>query len=169
MSIIKYCVVVAALCCTAVPSAAARSAAVFEFELIDTSLEGERGGARADEQARLKRLGEDLRKRLSDSGQYTIVDIGPVAEAARGQNLQSCGGCDLRLAEKVGAELAITGIVQKVSNLILNLTVLVREVRDGKTIAAATVDFRGNNDESWERGLSYLVRNRLLDTPGAAK
>jgi hypothetical protein len=25
-----------------------------------------------------------------------------------------------------------------------------------------SVDIRGNTDESWSRGISYLVRNRLL-------
>jgi hypothetical protein len=28
-------------------------------------------------------------------------------------------------------------------------------------VAAGSVDIRGNTDESWSRGLSYLLRNRL--------
>jgi hypothetical protein len=36
--------------------------AVFDFELLDTSLQGEVGGPRADEQARLMRTGDQPRR-----------------------------------------------------------------------------------------------------------
>jgi hypothetical protein len=42
----------------------AQRVAVFDFELIDTSLQGEVNGSRADEQDRLTRLGDQLRQRL---------------------------------------------------------------------------------------------------------
>ena len=46
----------------------AQTVAVFDFELIDTSLEGEIRGARSDEQARLGQLSLQLRERLKDFG-----------------------------------------------------------------------------------------------------
>jgi len=52
--------------------------------------------------------------------------------------------------------------VQKVSNLILNMNVYVREADSGRLAAAASADFRGNTDESWSRALDWLARNRLL-------
>ena len=135
--------------------------AVFDFELIDTSLEGAVNGPRADEQARLARLGEALRDRLAVSGRYVPVNISPVAEEARRSNLQACGGCDAKLAARVGAELAVTGTVQKISNLILNMNIYVRDA-DGRLLRQMSADFRGNTDESWSRTMSYLIRNRLL-------
>jgi hypothetical protein len=138
---------------------AAQSVAAFDFELIDTSLEGEIKGSRPDEQARLVRLSDQLRQRLRESGRFTLVDIAPVAAEARASNLQACGGCDTRLAQRVGAELAVTGTV---SNLILNMTIHMREVSSGRTVAAVSADMRGNTDESWTRALDWLVRNRLL-------
>jgi hypothetical protein len=143
----------------------AQTIAAFDFELIDTSLEGEAKGPRPDEQARLARLSDDLRRRLAESGRFTLVDITPVASEARASNLQSCGGCDVRLAQRVGAELAITGTVQKVSNLILNMNIYVRDASSGATVAAMSADMRGNTDESWSRALDWLLRNRLL-APG---
>jgi len=139
-----------------------RSVAVFDFELIDTSLEGAMNGARSDEQARLESTSARLRQRLVESGRFSLVDIAPVAAEARASNLQACGGCDVRLAQRVGAELAVTGTVQKVSNLILNMNVYVREADSGRLAAAASADFRGNTDESWSRALDWLARNRLL-------
>ena len=148
------------------PSAAASAvpkAAVFDFEFIDSSLEGEKNGPRPDEQDRLAKIGDQLRKGLADSGKFQIVDIAPVEAEAHHSNLQACGGCDARLAEQLGADLAITGTVQKVSNLILNVNVYVRDAHSDKSLAAMSVDMRGNTDESWSRAMSYLLRNRLLE------
>jgi hypothetical protein len=137
-------------------------AAVFDFELLDTSLQGEMDGARSDEQQRLIRTGEQIRKGLADSGKFTILDIAPVNDAAHAANLQACGGCDVDLAQKLGADLAITGVVQKVSNLILSLNIYLRDTRSGRLVTSMSADFRGNTDESWQRTASYLLRNRLL-------
>jgi Protein of unknown function (DUF2380) len=142
----------------------AQTVAVFDFELIDTSLEGAMG-SRADEQVRLGHLGDQLRQRLAESGRFSLVDITPIASEARQSNLQACGGCDTSLAKRVGAELAITGTVQKVSNLILNMNIYVRDVSSGGTVATMSADMRGNTDESWSRTLDWLIRNRLL-APG---
>jgi len=101
----------------------AQSVAVFDFELIDTSLEGAIRGVRPDEQERLARLSDQLRQRLRASGRFSLVGITPIASEAQASNLQACGGCDIQLARRIGAELAITGTVQKVSNLILNMNI----------------------------------------------
>jgi hypothetical protein len=103
-----------------------------------------------------------LRKALADSGKFQVVDIAPVSDAARHSNLQACGGCDIKLAGQVGADLEITGVVQKVSNLILNVNVYLRDVHTGNLVTAGSVDMRGNTDESWSRAMSYIIRNRLL-------
>jgi len=136
--------------------------AVFDFELVDTSLQGEVNGPRADEQERLMRVGDLLRKELAESGKFQLLDVTPVNAAAHGSNLQACGGCDVQYAKQLGADLEITGVVQKVSNLILNINIYLRDVHTGQPVAAMSADMRGNTDESWTRALNYLVRNRLL-------
>lgn len=148
-------------------NAASPKLAVFDFELFDTSLQGEMDGPRTDEEARLRQVSDQLRKGLADSGKYTIVDIAPVTAAAHRENLQACGGCDVKLAEQIAADVAITGLVQKVSNLILNMNVYVRDVHTGKLITSMSADFRGNTDESWARAMSFLLRNRLLSADSA--
>jgi Protein of unknown function (DUF2380) len=136
--------------------------AVFDFELIDTSLQGEVQGPRRDEQERLVQAGEQLRAALRDSGRFRVLDIASVNDAAHHSNLQACGGCDVKLAGDIGADLAITGTVQKVSNLILNMNIYLRDVHTGQPVAAMTADMRGNTDESWTRTMAWLIRNRLL-------
>jgi hypothetical protein len=142
--------------------AAPRSVAIFDFEFIDTSLEGAVNGPRADEQDRLRRLDEQLRTRLKQSEQFQIIDTAPVATKAHASNLQACGGCDADLANSLGADWAITGTVQKVSNLILNVNLYVRDAKTHKLIANMSADMRGNANESWSRTLDWLLRNRLL-------
>ena len=149
--------------------AAPTRVAVFEFELIDTSLEGAVNGPRADEQRRLSGLAEELRKRLAASGRYAPVDLSPVAEEARASNLQACGGCDVSLARRAGAELAVTGTVQKISNLILSMNIYIRDAADGHLVRQMSADFRGNTDESWSRALDWLLRNRLLAAGSGAQ
>jgi Protein of unknown function (DUF2380) len=136
--------------------------AVFDFELLDTSLQGEVSGPRKDEQERLMRAGDQLRKELAESGKFQLLDIAPVNAAAHGSNLQACGGCDVRFGEQLGADLVLIGVVQKVSNLILIMNIYIRDVHTGHLVAAVNADMRGNTDESWSRVTSYLVRNRLL-------
>lgn len=136
--------------------------AVFDFELLDTSLQGEVDGPRPDEQRRLMNVSEQLRKGLAEAGEFVLVDIAPVNAAAHASNLQACGGCDVQYAQQLGADLAITGLVQKVSALILSMNIYLRDAHTGKLITAMSADFRSNTDESWSRTMSYLLRNRLL-------
>ena len=140
-----------------------RTVAVFDFELIDTSLQGEVEGVRPEETRRLVLISDALRAALAASDRYELVDTAPAAQAiAEAGYLYGCNGCEAAIADSLGADLAVAGTVQKVSNLILNINVYMREARRPNRVTAYSVDIRGNTDESWSRGLSYLVRNRLL-------
>jgi hypothetical protein len=136
--------------------------AIFDFELLDTSLEGEMRGPQTDEHDRLILISDLVRSKMAESGKFQLLDISPVKAAAEGSNLQACGGCDVQFAQRLGADLVITGVMKKISTLILNLTIFVRDVHTGQLITGMNADFRGNTDESWTRATSYLVRNRLL-------
>jgi hypothetical protein len=136
--------------------------AVFDFEIIRSNVIA---GVREDREAEVRRLamiGERLRKQLAATGRFDLVDIAPVAARAAASNLQSCGGCPDDFARELGARFAVTGTVQKVSELILNINVYVRDAATMQPLAAVSVDIRGNTDESWRRGIDYLCKNVLL-------
>jgi hypothetical protein len=147
-----------------VANAAPLRLAVFNFELIDTSLQGQMHGTKPEELQRLVKISEALRLDLGKNGRYEVLNLGPVAAKAANANLQACGGCDVSFARDIGADVAITGTVQKISELILNLNLYLRDANSGKAIASMSADIRGNTDESWLRGLNYLIRNRLPAT-----
>lgn len=136
-------------------------AALFPVEFVDSSPEAPTQA----EQARVKALGVQLRDLLAKSGRYSFVDIAPVAAEASSRELWNCNGCETELTKKVGAQVSVVAWVQKVSDLILNINAVIRDADTGKKIAAGSVDIRGNTDETWSRGLRYLVQNRLLSPP----
>ncbi len=110
---------------------------------------------------------DQLRDALAASDKYQLVDAAPAAAAIEtaGQ-LWSCNGCELGIARKLDADLALVGWVQKVSNLILNLNVVVRDVVTRAPVLAGSVDIRGDTDDSWRHGMRYLIRHRLLPNGG---
>jgi hypothetical protein len=152
-----------ALAASVVMGAEPTRLAVFDFELIDTSLQGEIEGIDPADQARLRMIEAELRARLAESDRFELVDTAPVADQIDAAGvLWSCNGCELGIAERLGADLALVGWVQKVSNLILNLNVVIRDTSTREQVFATSVDIRGNTDEGWRHGIRYLLENRLL-------
>jgi hypothetical protein len=137
--------------------AAPEKAAVFDFQFSNLSPVP---SDRADT-ARLNRVSA-LRDLLQTKGLFTVVSVDPVRdEVAKSADLRRCNGCADELARKLGADVAITGEVQKVSNLILNLNVYVKPLGGSAPEKAYSVDLRGDTDESFDRGIRYLVENNM--------
>src|SRR3989475_8754406 len=97
MIIPSYLLTLCALLFVSCGPTVAQSVAVFDFELIDTSLEGAIRGARLDEQERLARLSDQLRQLLRASGRFSLVDITPIASEGQATNLPASGGCAIPL------------------------------------------------------------------------
>jgi hypothetical protein len=75
--------------------------------------------------------------------------------------LYACNGCEIDLGRAAGAELVLTGWVQKVSNLIININATLYDVEHGEAIGGASVDMRGNTDSTWRAAALYLVNHSL--------
>lgn len=144
-------------------TAAPAKLAVFSFELIDSSIQGEIEGQDQDDLRRLSMIEEELKRLLGASGNYSIIETDAAAEAIQAAGyLHGCNGCEAKLAKELGADQALIGWVQKVSNLILNLNVGIRDAESERKLFAASVDIRGNTDESWRHGIRYLVKRRMF-------
>ncbi len=142
----------------AMPALAADRVASFGFELTNTSLEP----TQPAETGRIEALDRQLSEALTGLG-YRLVDMAPVeGERQRVASLQDCPACEMDLARKVGADLAVLGWVQKVSNLILNVNLQLHDVATGRLLRAGSADIRGNTDESWRRGLRYVLERRVF-------
>jgi len=140
---------------------------MLEFELID---EQKDVVPFPEKEARLAMVSQRLREALIKEELYNVIDSAPVApliraEAAR-QSLLACNGCEVDIARKAGADRILLAWVQKVSNLILNINIEVRDAETGKVVLAKSVDLRGNTDESWQRGIDFMVRDMVENEQG---
>jgi hypothetical protein len=134
--------------------------AVFRFELHHGDLVPGAPSKHEAEEKRLDMITEQLRDHLAKSG-FEVVDTAPLAEKAAAANLQACGDCADEFARELGADYAFTGVVYKVSELVLSMSVLVHDAATSQPATSATVDLRGNTDESWRRALDYLYKYLL--------
>lgn len=129
---------------------------------IDTSTEGAYNGVRADETARLKLLENAARDRFVEKG-FVIVSNDPVAaELGNTSNPADCNGCEMGMATRLGADYVLVGEVQKVSNLILSMNLVLRDARSGEMLRGISVDIRSNTDDSWLRGIRYILKNHFF-------
>ena len=132
------------------------------IHFIDTSTEGAINGVRADETARLALLENAIRERMSAEG-FDLIDIAPVSEELdRTLNPANCNGCEVRMAEELGADYSLVGEVQKVSNLIQSMNLAMRDVETGALVRMLAVDIRGNTDDAWLRGGRYILNNHFF-------
>jgi hypothetical protein len=134
---------------------------VFDFYLDNTSLEPTSDA----EKARIARISDELRVRLQKSGDYNVIDE-KLAEKQLSDVvwIGHCNGCELPVAQKAGAQLVAYGWVQKVSDLILNLNIVIEDAKTGEHIKGGSIDIRGNTDETWDRGVRYLIEEHVLQT-----
>jgi len=119
------------------------------------------------ERARLASLGEVFRSKLEASGRYKFLPIPneDAAKIAAAPDIGNCGGCEFDYGKQLGADIAAWIVVQKVSDLILNINVYAVDVAAKKLAFVHSVDVRGDTDESWTRGMIYLVKNYMLAGP----
>ena len=135
--------------------------AFFGFELINTSPQPTSDA----ETRRLAMVGDTLKQILDDSGRYQLLPLSDALKQriARSAAITGCNGCQIEWAREAGADLAVWGTVQKVSNLILNENVYIDDARTAGPYFSQSVDIRGNTDDSWVRGMRYLLRHNLID------
>lgn len=129
---------------------------------IDTSTEGAYNGVRADESARLGLLEDLVATRFVEEG-MTLLDLAPISKQLESTaNPASCYGCEIRMAKKLDADLVVVGVVQKVSNLIIAMNLVMRDVRSGKVVRGRSVEVRSNTDQSWSRGMRYILKTAFF-------
>lgn len=138
-----------------------KRAAVMDFELINEMRDFESEESQAAQERRLALISDELRREFDQRGMYRTADNSAaaklIADQKARQDLRNCNGCELDIGRALGADVIILGWVQKVSNLILNLNIEVKDVASGKTLYMKSVDLRGNTDKSWLRGITYMV------------
>lgn len=135
--------------------------AVFDFELEDTTA-ASAGASATSDASYLAEVTAGVRESLGQSGRYRIVDVG--GEAAKAHALRDCGGCEAAIAQTLGADQSLIGVVRRVSRTEYTLGFQVRDTRTGAVLARADSGLRLGADYSWKRGAVRLVSDRLIES-----
>lgn len=157
---------VSALCVGGAADAqAADKAAVFSVELFDPGAAyGTR--TRPADAKKLALVTDELRNALKDRAGLEIVDTAPkAAEVAKEGPLYKCDGCAADMAKSLGADLVVTGYVEKGSGQIFNLSVAIAEAGTGKLVRGGQVTIRADTEDTWAHAMRWVVKNRLLAEP----
>lgn len=112
---------------------------------------------------RLAMADSELRKGLQTTGKYDLVD--EAASKAFSEkvivalNNNDCNHCEAEYAKPLNAKLIIAPFVFKLSQLVLTMHFVILDGNSGKIISKKALDFRGDNDQSWQRAIQYFVKN----------
>ncbi|WP_045836473.1 DUF3280 domain-containing protein [Hyphomicrobium sp. 99] len=148
----------------AVPAhAATTKAAVFPFDIHDAQQDGEIVPQfNPEDLRRLKLVVDELKVLMAKDGKYAVIDLGPHAqEIEKASPFKECNGCEVPIAKEAGADIAVTGFVDKVSDALLSLQIVARDTKTGELTKTMSAAINGNTDELWLHGVRYLWRNRF--------
>lgn len=140
-----------------------RDIVVFDFEMMDSSA-GAGLLAKDDRDATyLAESTQVAKDYLLSTGAYTLVDPAPAAaEIASAGELMQCNGCEAAIASKLGGELAMTGIVNRISRTEYEILIKVVDAGTGKPVAVGYSGLRMGANYSWPRGAKWLMERRVL-------
>ncbi|QQO17651.1 DUF2380 domain-containing protein [Bradyrhizobium diazoefficiens] len=138
--------------------------AVFDFELEDATA-ASAGASATSDASYLAEVTSSVREALGQSGRYRLVDVGEANEqAVKAHALRDCAGCEAAIAQKLGADQSLIGVVRRVSRTEYTLGFQVRDARTGAVLARGDSGLRMGADYSWKRGAVRLVSDRLIES-----
>ena len=144
-----------------------KTIAILDFDLVDDQRELSPATV---EYQRLTAIHNQLQEEFAKNRLYRIIDVEPAKELIKmyqsRSQLHQCNGCELDIARSLQADRVLIGWVQKVSNLIVNINIQIEDVATGAILLNKSVDLRGNTDESWRRGVSYIVKSMIEKNEG---
>ncbi|MDI3562078.1 DUF3280 domain-containing protein [Bradyrhizobium sp. Arg816] len=136
--------------------------AVFDFELEDNTAAPTAGLAAADA-SYLAEVTGSVREALGQSGRYRLVDVGSASgEVVKARGLRDCDGCEAAIAQTLGADQSLIGVVRRVSRTEYTLGFQVRDARTGAVLSRGDSGLRMGADYSWKRGAVRLVSDKLI-------
>ncbi|MBT4768998.1 MAG: DUF3280 domain-containing protein [Rhodospirillaceae bacterium] len=135
---------------------------IFDFDLIDYA-DTLNAGPDAAHKKRMALTAEVLRQEIRNSTRFEIVDIDLASDMLEEMGLPpNCNGCELKIARELDADLVGIGVVSRTSGLILDISFYILDAVTGETMWVKVVGIRGDDDNSWTRGVKYMARNYLL-------
>ena len=141
----------------------AKDIVVFDFEMMDSSAAA---GIIPQDERDTKYLAESTqvaKTHLLKTGTYKIIDSKPAAgEIAKAGELRDCNGCEAAIASKLGGELAMTGVVNRISRTEYEMLIKVVDAATGSPVVVGYTGLRMGANYSWPRGAKWLMERRVV-------
>ncbi|MDI4238259.1 MULTISPECIES: DUF3280 domain-containing protein [unclassified Bradyrhizobium] len=131
------------------PAARTLGVTIEDFGYLDTS--GEPIDQTAAHLGRLQTFMAALRRDVEVDGHYRLVPPSTDDRATSAERMQA--------AAQRGANVLITGAVQKMSTLVQFASAAVIDVDTNRILFERRYTFRGDNDEAWNRAETFLSRD----------
>jgi hypothetical protein len=142
---------------------ATKDVVVFDFEMMDSSAGA---GVIPPDEFDARYLAESTQAAKDSfvaAGAYKIVDAKPAsAEIAKVGDLRRCNGCEATIASKLGGDLAVTGVVNRISRTEYEMLIKVVDTNTGAPVAVGYTGLRMGANYSWPRGVKWLMERRVL-------
>jgi hypothetical protein len=144
------------------PALAVTKTAVLPFDYRDVQQDGELFPQNNPEDLRrLQLIADELKSLMQKDGKYQVVDLSSKAkEIEAASPFYKCDGCEVPIAKEAGADIAVTGYVEKLSDAAINLQLVARDTQTGKPTKTMSALINGNTDDLWLHGIRYLWKNR---------
>jgi hypothetical protein len=137
--------------------------AVYPFELEDFSAAGGVVPTNARDAQYLAEATAEAKRWLAQSGRYTLVDTSYAQdELAKTHTLHACQGCVGPITRTLGADQAVIGLITRISRTEYTLLIQFYDAGSGEPVARYFTGLRMGADYSWPRGVTWLMKNRIL-------
>jgi hypothetical protein len=139
--------------------------AVFEFELEDVSpAAAYTHQSTTSSASSLEQVSSAARAELTKSGRYILVDTGKAdAKSVIDKTLRDCDGCEAAIAQKLGAEQSMIGVVKRATQTDYYIFVQIRDAHTGKVLDQQGANFAGD-EAGWPSGVRMLLKHQVLVT-----
>lgn len=145
------------------PADPVKDIVVFDFEMMDSSAGS---GIIPQDEIDTRYLAEATqvaKTYLRSSGAFKIVEARTAAaEIAQTGALRNCNGCEVAIASKLGGDLAMTGIVNRISRTEFEMVIKVVDTDTGAPVAAGYTGLRMGANYAWPRGAKWLMERRVM-------
>ena len=155
---------ISAVAAAATPVMAAPKVAILPFDIRDAEIDGDPFARPKDTDiARMRLIADELKKLMETTKTYEVVDLSAyAADIDKASPFNKCDGCEVEIAKKAGAEFAITGFIDKLSDALISMQLFMRDTATGEMKKTMSAEIRGNTDELWLHGIRYLWKNRFV-------
>ena len=134
--------------------------AVVPFAYLDTS--GEPVDQVSLHKARIERFDAALQSELSQPGGYRTVAVPCAAPAC---DLTRDRAALIGRARATGAAMLLIGGIHKMSTLVQFMRAEAISTTTGKTVFTRLLTFRGDSDDAWRHGETFLAGQFLASAP----